>query len=107
MIKEVTAPYHSPSRAVVLARERAKRHMGVRQEKLAGYSGCKSRGMKLQPGTYLLDPSAVTRESGREASVRVRVARAIERRKDGIQVAEAFPMVRQANWPSTGGESPL
>ena len=35
--------------------------MGVRQEKLAGYSGCKSRGMKLQPGTYLLDLSTVTR----------------------------------------------
>ena len=28
MIKEVTAPYHSPSRAVVLARERAKRRQG-------------------------------------------------------------------------------
>ncbi len=49
--------------------------------------------MKLQPGTYLLDLSAVTREGGREASVKARVARAIEHRKDGIQVAEAFPMV--------------
>ena len=52
-----------------------------RQANWLGYSGCKSRVMKLKPSAYLREPCVAIREDGHEASVAVRVARDIEHRK--------------------------
>ena len=52
-----------------------------RQANWLGYSGCKSRVMKLKLGTYPREPCVATREGGHEASVAVCVARDIEHRK--------------------------
>ena len=84
MVKDITNPYLSPSRAVVLVRERAKRRQG-----------CIWAGRVSSPKAGVSSGSQ-SRQSNNQSFV----ARVAWRRETKL-------MERQANWPSTGGVSPL